>query len=256
MSENIMTLNNIIENNRNKYRFGIEVSELTEYIDGSKLKDYDYIYIRLGVYFGYDDFRIDSSFLYYYAIAKKYNIPLGVYVYMYTNVSTIDKIDKICQTISSELDKISFDYPFLIDIQASYDMDRDIYLLREFERAFREKNYFTICNHIIPLKSNKCEMVSKFEYIYSSDNVISISDRYVKTKSERILGMLTDINNVDETSEPGKPKFIIAGFISNMPVKLDIVRYCENEFTPVVCTVSYKNLNTYIKIKKYKNWKG
>lgn len=95
---------------------GIDISHHNGDIDFSELKKHvDFIIIKLGNIGDVTKFWLDSKFNEYYSECKKYNIPVGVYVYCYANSPANAKIGG--QKVREFLNDKPLELPIYIDIE-------------------------------------------------------------------------------------------------------------------------------------------
>lgn len=73
-------------NDTHSIRFGVDLSEHNGTVNFKELKkDVDFVILRLGWVGNKDNHTLDKNFEYNYKWAKKRGIPVGVYVYLYSN---------------------------------------------------------------------------------------------------------------------------------------------------------------------------
>ncbi len=97
-------------------KFGIDVSHHNGNIDWSKVKEnIDFAILKMGNIGDGNKFWFDSSFQRNYEQCKKYNIPIGVYVYSYTN--EISNIDECANAVATNLKGKTLQLPVYIDME-------------------------------------------------------------------------------------------------------------------------------------------
>lgn len=95
---------------------GIDISHHNGNIDFSKVKDQiDFIIIKLGNIGDNQKFWLDSKFEEYYSECKKYNIPIGVYIYCYANTPENAKIGG--EQVRDYLKDKPLELPIYIDME-------------------------------------------------------------------------------------------------------------------------------------------
>ena len=95
---------------------GIDISTYNGNIDFSKVKqEVDYVILRLGWIGNKNNHTLDEKFNIYYKECKKYQIPIGLYVYNYCNNETSAK-EGANWTLEKIKDKY-FELPIYIDME-------------------------------------------------------------------------------------------------------------------------------------------
>ena len=95
---------------------GIDISEHNGKIDFSKVKNnVDFIILRLGWIGNKNNHTLDKRFTEYYRECKKYNIPVGLYIYCYSN-NVAAAESGANWTIKQITDK-KFELPIYIDME-------------------------------------------------------------------------------------------------------------------------------------------
>ncbi len=106
-------------NSTDKYKAGIDVSQHQEKIDWEKVKDMgvDFAILRLGWIGNRDNHKIDTYFERNYSECKRLNIPVGVYVYCYSN--SVKHIKEGADWTIKKLNGKSLELPVFIDMEDS-----------------------------------------------------------------------------------------------------------------------------------------
>ncbi len=97
----------------------IDISEHNGYVNFSNLKSkgIEGVIIRLGWIGNKNNHTLDTYFETYYSEAKKYNIPVGMYVYSY--VKSYNNMVIACNWIKEKIKGKSFELPLFIDMEDS-----------------------------------------------------------------------------------------------------------------------------------------
>jgi len=106
-------------NSTDKYKAGIDVSQHQEKIDWDKVKKMgvDFAILRLGWIGNKDNHKMDTYFERNYSECKRLNIPVGVYVYCYSN--SVKHIKEGANWTIKKLNGKSLDLPVFIDMEDS-----------------------------------------------------------------------------------------------------------------------------------------
>ena len=106
-------------NSTDKYKAGIDVSQHQEKIDWEKVKDMgvDFAILRLGWIGNKDNHKMDTYFERNYSECKRLNIPVGVYIYCYSN--SVEHIKEGADWTIKKLNGKSLDLPVFIDMEDS-----------------------------------------------------------------------------------------------------------------------------------------
>jgi len=97
-------------------KFGIDISHHNGDIDFNKVKNYiDFIILKLGNSGDNKKFWLDDKFETYYNECKRLNIPVGVYVYSYTN--SVENARLAGQEVAKYLQNKSLNLPVYIDME-------------------------------------------------------------------------------------------------------------------------------------------
>ena len=104
-------------NSTEKYKAGIDVSQHQEKIDWDKVKNMgvDFAILRLGWIGNKENHKMDTYFERNYSECKRLNIPVGVYVYCYSN--SIKHIKEGANWTVKKLKGKSLDLPVFIDME-------------------------------------------------------------------------------------------------------------------------------------------
>ena len=102
-----------------KYKAGIDVSQHQEKIDWDKVKNMgvDFAILRLGWIGNKENHKIDTYFERNYSECKRLNIPVGVYVYCYSN--SVKHIKEGADWTVKKLKGKTLDLPVFIDMEDS-----------------------------------------------------------------------------------------------------------------------------------------
>ena len=106
-------------NSTDEYKAGIDVSQHQEKIDWDKVKKMgvDFAILRLGWIGNKDNHKLDTYFERNYSECKRLNIPVGVYVYCYSN--SVENIKKGADWTVKKLNGKILELPVFIDMEDS-----------------------------------------------------------------------------------------------------------------------------------------
>ena len=121
-------------------KYGIDVSHWQNDIDFEKLyksQSIDFMIIRAGHGLNVNDKKFEKNYTY----AKKYKIPLGVY--LYANAQTIDEVRAEANHLLELIKGKSFELPVYYDVEAQENVDKDTItaMCNEFYKILKNAGY-------------------------------------------------------------------------------------------------------------------